>query len=119
MRERLLAIHRQTPLDGSHGREGMHVIRCGNDDCVDVPHLVQHNAVVLEGTCLRVFLERARGVAPINVAQRYNVLSGELAQIVSSLAGNADPGNVELRTGRGLASETQYSSRDDLNGACG
>jgi len=106
------------PLDGLHRREGMMMIGSGDDDPVDLLHLVEHLPVVGELLCLGILLEDMPGVALIHIAQRHDVLALHLAQIVSPLPANADARQVELPVRRRRPAQARRH-HEGSRGQCG
>ena len=119
MRQRLLAIDMLAALDGLHRREGVVVIGRGDDDGVDLLHLVEHLAVVGELLRLGILLEDAGGVALIHIAQRHDVLALHLAEVVGALAADADAGEVELLVGGGRPAQAQHAAGHHHEGSGG
>ena len=100
MRQRLLAIHVLAQLHRHHRGGRVAVVGRADHDGVDILSLVEHLAKVAIARGLGIRLERLGGAALIDVAQRHDVLAGNVRQVAGSLAAGADDGDVQRFAGR-------------------
>src|SRR5262249_7660711 len=87
---------------------------CGDEDGVDVFLLLEHPPVVFPTPGLGEFPKRPRGVSPIHIAQRDDILILKLVEVGAALPGHADPGEVQLLAGRRLAPQPEDRARDEV-----
>ena len=92
----------------------MHVVGCRDNHSVDVLLLVEHFAAVFPLAGVGKFFERARGVTPIDVAQRDNVVVWELRYVTAALTGHADARDVQFFAGGGLSAQPEDRARDNV-----
>ena len=103
-RERLLDIDVFAHFEGGHGRDGVKVIRCGDDDRVDLVALgLEHLAPIRVDLCSREFLESPVGAAFIDITERINRLTrrGAAIEISTGPATRTDEGEIQLAVGGG------------------
>ena len=95
------------------------VIRCGDDNCVDVLLLVEHLAIVGVDFRLGIGFKGWSGVVVINVAQSHNIFIFALAKVGRSHPPDSNPGDIQLFAGRRLAGTGDYMPRNDLESGSG
>ena len=94
----------------------MRVVGRCHDDRVNTPFLIQHLPEIFVLLRTRILLERVRGVVPIHIAQRHDILAFHLIEVPSALPPDADPGDVEFVIRGLLPCPSEYSRRDDQEG---
>ena len=105
MRERLFAINMFAASHRFHRNERVRVVRCANDDAVDVlAHLVEHHAIIFEPFGVGIFGEFLARIFFIHVAKRHDVVtqSGGFANVRAAAAADANAGDVYFGIGGSL-----------------
>ncbi len=115
--QRLLAVDVLAHLQCHDRREGVDMVRSGDDDGVNrVTHLVKHLAEVLVLLRLRETPEGSPCPSRIDIAQGDDVLLLELPDVAPSLTADADARDVESRARRRGAVESQCGAGDHVKG---
>ncbi len=114
----LFAVDVLAALDGGHRRHCVGMVGRADDDRVDLlVDLVEHLAEIAVLPGLGPLFEGGGGMAAaIDVAQRDDVLAGEVVQIRSALPADADAGDTDLLAGRGLAALRNHMAGHDHHG---
>src|SRR6187397_1904795 len=100
----------------------MLVIGRRDDDGVNVLLLIEHLAIVFILLRVGKAAEHPRGVRPVYVAKRDNVLAGHLADVLPALTADADARDVQLldRRFRSTTSEDMAGNDHERGGSqCG
>jgi hypothetical protein len=97
------------PLDSGYRSDSVYMVRRGHDHRIDVlVLLIEHYAEVTVFSGIRVAVECARCVPPINIAQGDNVLAADVSKVTSPLPAHTDACYIELFTRRLIAGTSQH-----------
>jgi hypothetical protein len=120
MRQRLLAIDVLPHPHSRHGDHSVQVIRCGDDDRIDVFLSFEHLAKIGVHGGLRESFEYPRGVSDIHVTERDDVFGlADVGDVRPAHASDADRGYVQLVAGRGHAAPQHVAWHDgECRGSC-
>ena len=116
-RQRLLAVDVLSAPHRLHRDDRVRVIRCRDNDRVEVGLPIEHPAIVGVARGRRILPEHRGGVARIDVTQRDDVLARTPADIGAPATANANARDVE-RVARGPHAPSQHVSRDERRGDC-
>ena len=101
MRQWFLRVDMFTPADGAHDLHRVGVIRCRDENSVDlVAHLVVHFSEIPEALGLGEFLERMGGTPVVHVAKRDDLLTGHGTQVGATPASDTDGRDTDLAVRR-------------------
>ncbi|MBA7714337.1 hypothetical protein ES703_123357 [subsurface metagenome] len=113
MGQGFLTIYMFSRLYGSHGDYRMSMIRCSNDNGVEILLFLEHDPVVLVHLCLWISLEGFCSIIAVNIAQRNDILTFTLSQIAAAHTADTNAGNIELLARRRMRRTAQHMPGDN------
>ena len=118
MGQRFLTIYMLAQGDGSGCDNGVSMVGSGYHHGVDaLAYLVEHLAPVLVALGVGKVVEGLHGIAPVYIAEGYDILRLEVFHVAAPHSAHADAGDVELvARGRESVSLAQHIRRHDGDG---
>src|SRR5439155_26812470 len=93
--EWFFAVNVPSALERSHRNDGMRVVWCADDNCVDA-FLIKQAAKIVIPLRAGIFLGGSVEEFVVHIAKRDDVLAGDLAQVPPSLVRGADHPDIEF-----------------------
>ena len=106
--QRFFAINVFSRFHRRDRNDGMQMIRCPDDYCINPFFLLQHYSVIFVLLGLGIFIESPRGISRIYVTESNDVFTAHLLNIRSPLSPDANPGNIQFFIGRSVTFPAQY-----------